>query len=66
MQLTLPAGPGIGPGDKSALVAEFTQPDGKKLVTEGKGEGKVMWRDLSVTATVAKVSNKGVLTLRCV
>ena len=63
MQLTLPNGPGIAPGDKSALVAEFTQPDGKTLVTEGKGGGKVMWRDLSVTATVAKVSNKGVLTL---
>jgi hypothetical protein len=63
MQLTLPNGPGIAPGDKSALVAEFTQPDGKTLVTEGKGGGKVMWRGLLVTATVAKVSNKGVLTL---
>jgi len=55
--------PGIGPGEKSSLVATFTQPDGKILVTEGKGKGKVLWKDLAVVATVVSVNKKGVLTL---
>lgn len=55
--------PGIGPGEKSSLVATFTQPDGKELVTEGKGKGKVLWKDLAVTATVVSVDKKGVLSL---
>jgi hypothetical protein len=55
--------PGIGPGEKSSLVATFTQPDGKILVTEGKGNGKVLWKDLAVAATVVSVDKKGVLTL---
>jgi hypothetical protein len=55
--------PGIGPGKKSSLVVEITQPDGKVLQTEGAGHGKVMWRDLAVTATVATVNQKGVVRL---
>jgi len=55
--------PGIAPGEKLPLVAIFTQPDGKTLQTEGAGQGKVMWKDLQVTATVATVNQKGVLTL---
>jgi hypothetical protein len=55
--------PGIGPGEKSSLIVEFTQPDGKILVTQGKGKGKVLWSDLAVTATVVSVNKKGVLTL---
>jgi hypothetical protein len=55
--------PGIGPGEKSSLVATFTEPNGTVLATEGKGKGKVLWSDLSVTATVVSVSKKGVLTL---
>ena len=54
--------PGIGPGEKSSLVATFTQPDGNILVTEGKGKGKVLWKDLTVTATVVSVK-KGIMTL---
>lgn len=56
-------GAGIGPGEKVALVALFTQPDGKVLQTEGAGQGKVMWKDLKVTATVAVVNQKGVVSL---
>lgn len=56
--------PGIGPGEKKSLVVTFTQPDGKVLVTSGKkGGGKVMWKDLAVTATVVSVNKSGVLTL---
>jgi hypothetical protein len=45
------------------LVATFDQPSGKILVTEGKGKGKVLWRDLTVTATVVTVNKKGVVSL---
>ena len=55
--------PAIAPVGKSSLVVQFTQPDGKILVTEGKGKGKVMWQDLTVTPTVVTANNKGVLTL---
>jgi hypothetical protein len=63
IQAALPNGPGIAPGEKSPLVVSVTEPDGKTLLTEGKGGGKVMWKDLQVAATVATVNQKGVLTL---
>ena len=63
MQASLPKGPGIAPGEKSPLVVVMTEPNGKTLQTEGAGHGKVLWKDLSVTATVAKVNQKGVLSL---
>ncbi len=56
-------GPGIAPGQKSSLVVTVTEPTGKTLQTEGAGHGKVMWRDLTVTATVVSVNQKGVITL---
>src|ERR1700730_264343 len=59
MQASLPNGPAIAPGEKSPLVVQFTQPDGKILLTEGKG----MWQDLTVTPTVVTANNKGVVTL---
>ncbi len=55
--------PGIGPGQKSSLIVEVTQPDGKVLQTEGAGKGKIMWQDLVVTPTIVTVNKKGVLTL---
>jgi hypothetical protein len=58
-----PKGPGIGPGQSSPLVVEFTQPDGKVLQTEGAGKGKVLWQDFVVTPTVVTVNKKGVLSL---
>ena len=63
MTASLPNGPAIAPGEKSPLVVQFTQPDGKILLTEGKGKGKVLWQDLTVTPTVVTANNKGVLTL---
>jgi hypothetical protein len=63
MQVKLANGPAIAPGEKSPLVAQFTQPDGKILLTEGQGKGKVLWGDLTVTPTLVTVNKKGVLTL---
>jgi hypothetical protein len=63
MQVKLPNGPAIAPGEKSPLVVQFTQPDGKILFTEGQGKGKVLWSDLTVTPTVVTANNKGVIAL---
>lgn len=63
MQASLLKGPAIAPGQKLALVAKFTQPDGKLLVTEGKGGGKVLWADIVVTSTVVTFDQKGNVAL---
>jgi len=42
--VNLPNGPGIAPGEKSALVVVVTETDGKTIQTEGAGKGKVMWK----------------------
>ena len=63
MKVEVSGSPGIAPGEKLPLVVTFTQPDGKILQTEGAGQGKVMWKDLQVTATIVTVNQKGVLTL---
>jgi hypothetical protein len=60
---SLPKGPGIAPGEKSPLVVVVTQPDGKVLQTEGKGGGKVLWKDLKVTASVVTANQKGIVSL---
>jgi hypothetical protein len=63
IEISQPKGPGIAPGQKSSLMVTVTEPDGKTLLTEGAGHGKVMWRDLTVTTTVVTVNTKGVITL---
>jgi hypothetical protein len=63
IEVSQPKGPGIAPGQKSPLMVTVTEPDGKILTTEGAGHGKVMWRDLAVTATIVSVNKKGVITL---
>jgi len=63
MSAKLATGNGIAPGQRVALVAALTQADGKVLLTEGKGGGKVMWNDLTVYATVVEVNDKGILYL---
>lgn len=55
--------PGIAPGQKSPLVVTVTEPNGKVLQSEGAGGGKVMWRDLQITANVVTVNNKGIVSL---
>src|SRR5580698_9250851 len=61
--VSLPKGPGIAPGEKSPLVVVVTETDGKTLQTEGAGHGKVLWKDLTVVATVATVNQKGIVSL---
>jgi hypothetical protein len=56
-------GQGMAPGEKSPLIVTVTQPDGKVLATEGKGHGKVLWKDLAVTPTVVSAAKKGVVAL---
>lgn len=63
MKVTLPKGPSIGPGEKLPLVVVVTEPDGKVLQTEGAGGGKVMWKDLKITATIVTANQKGVVSL---
>jgi hypothetical protein len=63
MQASLYKGPAIAPAEKLPLVVQFTQPDGKVLVTEGQGKGKVLWSELVVTPTVVTADKKGVLML---
>src|SRR5689334_16997551 len=60
---SLPKGPAIAPGEKAPLVVSFTTPDGKVLFTEGQGQGKILWRDVKIAATVVSVNNKGILSL---
>jgi hypothetical protein len=61
MEASLPKDPGVAPGEKSPLVVTFTASDGKVWVTEGKG--KILWKDLAITATVVTINKKGVVTL---
>jgi hypothetical protein len=55
-------GPGLGPGQKAQLVVVVTEPDGKVLQTKGTN-AKVLWKDLTVTATVVTANQKGVVKL---
>jgi hypothetical protein len=64
MEANLPKGPAIAPGQKSPLVVEVTQTDGKVLVTEGAGHGKVQWEDLKLTTSIVTANQKGILALR--
>jgi hypothetical protein len=63
IQAKLFNGPGIAPGQKSPLVVTVAEPNGKVLATEGKGGGKVMWKELQIAATVVKVNQKGIISL---
>jgi len=63
IQASLPNGPGIAPGEKSPLVVTVKEPNGKELVTEGKGKGKVMWKDLHIEASVVRANRKGTVSL---
>lgn len=63
IEASLPKDPGIAPGEKSPLVVTVTETDGTTLLTQGKGKGKVLWSELTVTPTVVTVNKKGVLSL---
>ncbi|HEY4009656.1 MAG TPA: hypothetical protein VGM11_05855 [Acidobacteriaceae bacterium] len=63
MEAKLVGDPGVAPGERSPLIVTFLQPDGTVLTTEGAGKGKVLWRDLVVSATLVSVNKKGVVSL---
>ena len=63
MKASLPKGAAIAPGQKLSLVVQFTQPNGKSLLTEGQGQGKVLWSELTVTPSVVTADQKGHVTL---
>jgi hypothetical protein len=63
IEASMPKGPAIAPGESSSLIVTFTEPGGKVWVTEGKGKGKILWSDLTVTPSVVTVNKKGVLSL---
>jgi hypothetical protein len=58
MEVSLPKGPAIAPGEESSVV-KLTQPDGKILLTEGQGGGKIEWRDLAVKVEIVSVNRAG-------
>lgn len=62
IRASLPKGQAIAPGEKSPLVVSLTEPNGKVLFTEGQGAGKVMWKDIQVTATTVLADEKGNLS----
>jgi hypothetical protein len=63
MQVSIPKGPGLVPGGHAGMVVTMVGKDGNPYATEGKGKGKVLWEDLSVTSTVVSVDNKGRVSL---
>ncbi|HVI09087.1 MAG TPA: hypothetical protein VND65_12425 [Candidatus Binatia bacterium] len=63
MKARLGNGTAIGPGEKLPLIVTFTEPSGATLQTEGAGQGKIMWKDLQVAATVVTANQKGIVAL---
>jgi hypothetical protein len=63
IDVKLPKGPAIAPGQKLPLVVALTETNGKVLLTEGQGGGKVMWKELQVTSTIVSTNNKGIVSL---
>lgn len=55
----LPKGAAIAPGEKAPLVVSITEPNGQVLQTEGKGHGKILWRDLKLDTTLVTANQKG-------
>jgi hypothetical protein len=63
IQASLTQGPSMAPGEESLLVVTATAQDGSVSATEGAGKGKIRWKDLVVTATLAEVNQKGRVSL---
>jgi hypothetical protein len=63
MDAKLEKGPSIGPGQKAGIVGTLTRPNGKTLATKGPDGGKVMWKELQLTASVVTLNKKGVVSL---
>ncbi len=63
MQVTMPNGASLAPGEKEPLEVTFTEPGGKTLTTEGSAGGPVMWKELNVSAALVSFDGKGKLSL---
>ena len=63
MEAKLAKGTAIAPGEKLPLVVSFTDSASKVWVTEGEGQGKILWKDITVTSTVVTVNKKGIVSL---
>jgi hypothetical protein len=63
IEAQLSGDPGLAPGQKEPLIASFTASDNKIYTTEGAGKGKIMWSELTTTATVVTINKKGVVSL---
>lgn len=59
MTVAMDGNRGVAPGEKAGMIATFTEPNGKVLVSEGKGKGKVLWRDIAMMSTVVSVTKHG-------
>jgi hypothetical protein len=63
IEVSLPKGPGIAPGQKLPLVVTAMRANGQPLLTEGAGKGKIQWKDLKVTPTIVTADTKGNILL---
>jgi hypothetical protein len=63
LQANLPQGPEMFPGEKTPLVVTVMKPNGEVLLTEGAGEGKVLWEDIQVASNIVTVNPDGIVTL---
>jgi hypothetical protein len=63
MQASIPKGPGLVPGERTGMIVTMVGKDGQAYATEGKGKGKVLWEDLTVTSSIVTVDGKGRISL---
>ena len=63
LSASLSPAPGLSPGKSGGLVITATTADGRQLVTEGPGRGKVLFDSFTFDAFVVSVNKKGVVTL---
>jgi hypothetical protein len=59
----LSPGPGLAPGKSAGLVIVTKTPDGKSLVTEGLGKGKVLFESFSFDPKIVQISKDGIVSL---
>jgi len=63
MVVELGGGPALGPGRTLPLLVQMQGKDGKTYLTEGEGQGQVMWKDFRIDASVVAVDAKGRVSL---
>lgn len=63
LEISLPKGGSLAPGESLPLVVKITAKDGRTFFTEGEGKGKVLWTDLQVTGQIVTVGPDGIVAL---